>query len=268
MDVGPPSRRRAIHDAALQHARVVLALMLRDIKTRFGATYFGFLVGLLLPLAHIGIILAVYILIGRRAPIGTSVSIYLATAILPFILWSYTHQKIMQCFNQNKSLTSFPIVKFIDILFARSIVEILNSTLIIFVVYASFILLGEDIFVTNASSFFYALVLSYLMGISTGFIFGLLSILVPFVMIAGFLLVPAYWVTSGVFFIPDALPENARIFVALFPLSHIVDFGRAAFYPSYISSYANPIYVHAIIATNVLIGLAGERFLRATLTGK
>lgn len=257
---------RSLKSAMLEHARVISALMLRDIKTRFGATYFGFLGGLIMPLGHIAIILTIYIALGRRAPIGTDVALYLGTAIVPFILWSYTHQKVMQSFSQNRALTSFPIVKFGDILIARSLVELLNAVLIVCVVATALFMRGSDLFINDQPSFLYVLILAYALGISTGFIFGLLAMLMPAFMLVGFVFIPLYWATSGVFFIPEALPEQARVAIAVFPLSHIVDFGRSAFYASYLSDYPNLLYVHMVIVGNIMVGLAIERFLRPILT--
>lgn len=266
-DLNAVSERRW-REAVLEHARVVSALMLRDIKTRAGASYFGFLVGMFIPLAHIGLVLIVYIFLGRRAPIGTDVTLYLSTAIVPFVVWSYTHQKIMQSFEQNRALTAFPVVKLNDILIARSFVELLNGVLIVFIVYVVLYMTVPDFFMSNYAFVTYALFLSYALGVSTGFLFGLFSILNPTVLIIGFVIIPLYWVTSGVFFIPDALPEQVKAILVIFPLSHVVDFGRVAFYPSYLSNYSNLVYVHAVIIGNVLIGLALERFLRPVLSAK
>lgn len=248
--------------ALLQHARVVLALMLRDIKTRFGASYFGFLFGLILPLGHIGIVLAVYVILGRRAPIGTDVSLYLASAIVPFVIWSYTHQKVLTAFAQNRALTSFPIVGFIDIVIARALVELVNAAIILGVVAATFVLLGVDIFVFDRPSFTYSLFLSYAMGVSTGFVLGIIGMVVPGIMLVGILMVPLYWVTSGVLFIPEALPEQVRWMAAIFPLCHIVDFGRSAFYPNYLTDFPNLFYVHAVIVLNVLAGMVFTRYVK------
>jgi capsular polysaccharide transport system permease protein len=260
----PP--KRPLKAAVTEHLRVIHALMLRDIKTRFGATYFGFLIGLLLPLGHIGVLLTIYVLLGRRAPIGTDVAVYLSTAIVPFIVWSYTHQKVMQAFGSNKPLIAFPIVKFVDIVMARAIVELLNSCIIVCIVAIALISYGSDLFIYDFKIFFFSVILAYFLGISTGFTFGVLYVLSPAVMIFGFVLIPLYWATSGVLFIPDGLPAQARDIVSIFPLSHIVDLGRTAFYPSYISSYPNPYYVVSVIIANFVIGLAMLRFLLPQLT--
>lgn len=242
--------------------------MLRDIKTRFGSTYFGFLFGLLLPLGHIGVILAIYVLTGRRAPIGTDVTLYLATAIVPFVIWSYTHQKVMGSVGQNRALTAFPIVSYVDILIARALVELLNAAIILAVVASAFLIAGTDLFIADPPAFFYALLLAYMTGVATGSVFAMLSILSPAAAIVGFIIVPLYWVSSGVFFIPEALPEQLRSALWVFPLSHIVDYARTAFFPVYLSDYPNLLYVNALIALNLLLALTMERFLRPILTSK
>ena len=86
------------------------------------------------------------------------------------------------------------------------------------------------------------------------------------VYIFGFVLIPLYWISSGVFFLAGTLPEQIRMFLYLFPLSHVAEFGRAAFYPAYISNYYDLLYVYTVIVGNILAGLAIERFLRPTLT--
>lgn len=254
--------------ALLEHSRVIHAIMLRDIKTRMGGSYFGFALSLMIPLVHIGALLAIYVLIGRRAPIGTDVTVYLATAMLPFVVWSYTYQKIIHCFPQNMPLMALPIVSLIDIFVARSIVELLESAIIIVVV-ASFIsAAGHELFVRDPVAMLYTFLMAYALGVATGLIMGIFGMLAPFMRIIGFVFIPIYWITAGAVAIPDALPEQLRLALFFFPLSHVVDFGRTAFYSSYISSYANLTYVHALIIGNLTLGLVLERYLQPLLTQK
>lgn len=262
----PPRRYRVLESALLGHARVIHALVLRDIKTRFGGTYYGFLFGLSIPLAHVGVVLAIYILLGRRAPIGTDVTVYLTTAILPFVVWSYTHQRIIQAFHQNRPLTAFPVVKDIDIFMARAIVELLESAVVSLVIYLSLVVMGSDLFIYDPPGLLLALMTAYLLGVGTGYLLGVLAAQFSVFGLVGYLFIPIYWVTSGVFFIPDALPAALRAILWFFPLSHIVDFGRTSFYGEYASDYANMHYVFAIIITNILLALVFERILRSAIS--
>ena len=250
------------------HISVIISLMLRDIKTRSGATYFGFLFGTIVPLGHIFVLLIVYAALGRRAPIGTDVTLYLTTAILPFVVWSYTHQKISLALSQNYSLTLFPIVKLHDIIIARIMVEILNSTMIVLITAVILISYFGDIFIFDTTGFCFALILACALGMSTGFVFGFISLMYPIVAIISMLLIPIYWMTSGTFFIPAALPPGLLYIVSFFPLSHIVDFARTKFYSAYLSDYPSLSYVACIIVINFNIGIIFLKFRHALLDGK
>ena len=247
------------------HGRVVLALMLRDIKTRMGGSYFGFAFGLILPLGHLGIVLAVYLIMGRRAALGTDAASFLTTAIVPFIIWSYTHQKIIQSFAQNIPLLSFPIVRIIDILLARSIVEILNSSIIIIITLISISLIGSDILFYDRPLALLSAFLAYLFGVSTGYFFGLIGQIFPVVNLVGFLIIPLNWLVCGVFFIPEALPDQVRWAVSWFPLSHIVDIARLAVYPTYLSTFARVDFVLTITLGNILLTISIERLARTKI---
>lgn len=256
---------RSLKAAMTEHSRVIHALMLRDIKTRFGASYFGFIVGLLIPLAHIALLLVLFYAFGRRAPIGTDVTVFISTALVPFVCWSYTHQKVVRSLADNRAMLSFPIVKMTDIVIARALVELMNSTLVVFVVYVALTLIGSHVFLFDPPRILATLLTAYLLGVSTGMVFALIVMALPGASIAAFLIIPLYWATSGNFFIPDALPAQLTAAMALFPLSHVVDFGRPGFYPEYTTSYHNMLYPLGVILLNVLIFMAAQRFFRATL---
>lgn len=259
---------RSLKLAFADHARAVHALVLRDIKTRVGSSYLGFLVGLLTPLAHIGILLAIYILLGRRAPIGTDVTMYLASAIVPFVIWSYTHQKVMRALPENRPLLHFPIIRLTDIAIGRAIVELLNAALIVVVVLIALSLFNVDTFVADPQMALFALFMAYLLGVGTGLIFGCLVLAIPGFLIVGVLFIPVYWVTSGALFIPDGLPEQLRIPLAVFPLTHIVDFMRTAVYSQYSSDFPNIGYPCAVIVANLIVFMAVAHFGKVMLTTK
>src|SRR5579883_3485381 len=129
---------------AQDQGRLLLALMLRDIKTRFGGTELGFLLAIAWPLSHILILLILYQGIGRSPPYGDSVALWFATGIVPFMAFNYMSRNIMLGIFLNKPLLSFPVVKTMDILFARAIVEVLSAGIVILVLFAIFLAFGID----------------------------------------------------------------------------------------------------------------------------
>lgn len=261
-----PARNNGATSSFRTHARVVHSLVLRDIQTRTGGSYFGFLFGLVMPLGHIGLVLALYVTLGRKPAIGTDTVLFLTSAILPFIIWSYTHQKMIAAFSQNQALMSFPIVGITEISVARAIVELLTATLVSIITLAAIWLFGSDLMFHDNQILLLCFFLAYLFGISTGFFVGVLSILNHFIALIGFLLIPLFWVTCGVLFIPDALPEMARKGLYFFAIAHIVEFVRMAVYPSYYTDFPSIGFIVVVIVTNLMISFLMVKFLRVSLT--
>src|SRR5271154_1627922 len=81
--------------AAQRQRRVLLALMLRNVRTRFFGNGLGYLVAIAWPLSHILIIVAIFTLSGRAAPYGDSVSLFIATGVVPFQTFSYLSRFMM-----------------------------------------------------------------------------------------------------------------------------------------------------------------------------
>lgn len=261
----PPFRRPS---ALLQHARSVHALLLRNIKTRAGASYLGFLFAAIIPLAHIGILMAIYGLVGRRAPIGNDITMYLVSAILPFVIWSYTHKDVIRSLSENKSLLYFPSIKVIDVVMAAVLAEILHATLIVTVTLFFLTFIASDMFIFDKEGLFFCLLSAYLLGVSTGAIFAVLGSLAKPILLAGYLLIPLYWITSGNLFIPAALPQSAQTALFFFPIAHIVDLARETMFPGYISDFHNMTYVYSVIIGNFLAFFVLSRVLYNTIAGK
>lgn len=244
------------------HSHVVTALMLRDIKTRIGGSYFGFLFGLLLPIGHVAVALGVYVLTGRRSPIGSDVTIFLSTAIVPFVVWSYTHQKMIQSIPQNAPLMTFPIVKPLDISTARALTECLSSSIVVLFVLSFFYVFNYDVLIFDSHSFLFAILLSYLLGVSTGYIFGILGMFNYVFSMIGYLIIPLFWITSGVFFIPDSLPTAYQNLLYLFTLSQIVDIVRMSMYPGYVSHYSSYYFIITNIVFNAVLAMSIQRIIK------
>jgi len=241
--------------ASAMHARVVGAVIMRDLQTRFGTGYLGFLLGLIMPLGHLTIAIVVTTLLGRPAPLGTDGPVFLMTGVLPFILWLYGHRQIMLTLLQNRPLLYFPGVDVFDLFSARMILEITSGTLVVVIVLATLAILGHDLTVGDWPAFLYGLILSWLLGVATGLIFGGLGTMWSATIIAGNIIGPLLWVTSGVLFLPDGLPDKIRDALAYNPLCQIIDGVRVAYFSEYSSSFYNPLILNTSILILLSIGM-------------
>jgi capsular polysaccharide transport system permease protein len=77
----------------------------------------------------------------------------------------------------------------------------------------------------------------------------------------GPLLRPLFWV-SGIFFIPEQIPEAARPAILANPLLHIVELVRDGFFRSYTAEFVSVSYVGFWILGVLLLGLSFERIVR------
>lgn len=238
--------------ASSMHVRVVGAVIMRDLQTRFGTGYLGFLFGLLIPLAHLTVAIVVTTVLGRPAPLGTDMPIFLMTGVLPFILWLYGHRQIMLTLLQNRPLLYFPGIDVFDLFAARIILEIVSGTLVVVIVLATLAILGHDLAIADWPGFLYGLLRAWLMGVATGLIFGALGTMWTIAVMLGNVMGPLVWVTAGVLFLPDGLPDKLRDILAYHPLCQIIDGVRVA----YFSEYASSFYDQGILNISLLALLA------------
>src|SRR5262249_42494343 len=106
--------------------RIIVAIMLRDIRTRFFGHGLGYLVMIGWPLVHILVLLAIFTLLGRSTPYGESLALFFATGLVPFMAYNYMSRWTMMALLFNKQLLSFPVIKTLDVLLARTLLELLG----------------------------------------------------------------------------------------------------------------------------------------------
>jgi capsular polysaccharide transport system permease protein len=115
----------------ITHSRVIHALILREMKTRFGRTQLGYLWALIEPTLFVLIFLALYKLRGRETASGMPIALFLLTGAIPFIMFRDTLQRSMGAIQSNRPLLTFPQVTPIDLILGRALLEI-ATTLVAF----------------------------------------------------------------------------------------------------------------------------------------
>lgn len=244
---------------------VLKALILRDIKSRFLGSAWGYIISLGWPLSHIGILLVVHGLTGRLQPYGDSAALWYSTGIVPFMAFSYTMRFIVLGLMQNAPLLSFPVVNILDIVAARVIVEILSVFIVFSVITFSLAFFGVSFIPLHPIYAFYAICLGVSLGISVGIIFAVAAKISPVWNIISVFLSMSLWFLSGIFFVPFNLPS---VFVALFflnPMAHVVSIYRSAYYDGYAVEYTDPYYVLTWCILTGFLALILERTLRGRI---
>ena len=245
--------------------RVLVALMLRDVKTRFGGSEWGFLLAIVWPLSHIGILLLINAGAGRVVPYGDSAALWFATGIVPFMAFSYMSRFIMYGIVMNRPLLLFPRVKITDILFARAIVEALSAGCVVLILAIIFWADGIDFMPLNPAQACFALGASMLLGLGAGVINAIIAAAYP-IWITGYSLFTIFlWLSSGVFYVASALPETLRYPLSFNPIVHGVEWMRSAYYEGYSGSFLDKAYIIWFALSLLSVGLLLERVVRGKL---
>jgi capsular polysaccharide transport system permease protein len=217
------------------------------------------------PLSHIMILVILNVNFGRAAPYGESAALWFATGVVPFMIFSYTARFVMLGIALNRPLLAFPNIKILDILFSRVIIECLISALVVIVLMVIFLMLGIDFMPHDIPQAFYALLAAYWLGIGMGIINAIAAMIWIQWVTVFVLYTVILWLTGGVFFVPNSMPEYIRDLLWFHPTIHCSEWLRNAFFSSYNSMVLDKTYVLSLATICVFVGLALERLIRGRM---
>jgi len=248
--------------AARRQRRVLHALMLRNIRTKFFGNGLGMLVGIAWPLSHILILVTLYTLAGRAPPYGDSIALFVATGVVPFQVFNYFARFMMIAVIRSRPLLAFPEVKVLDILFASATLEFLSTCCVVLAFLVLAWLAGIDAIPINIVQASYALGASVLLGLGFGVLNGVIALAMP-TWVTGYVLTTiVLWFTAGIFFVPDALPATIREYLAYHPVLQVIEWMRSAYYEGYGDLMLDRTYAVCFSLGSLFLGLLLERALR------
>jgi capsular polysaccharide transport system permease protein len=250
---------------ARRQRRVLYALILRNIRTKFFGHGIGSLVAVGWPLTHIIIIVILYGFLGRAAPFGDSTALFTATGVVHFQTFSYLSRFMMISVIRNRPLLAFPEVRILDVLLASAVLEILSAccVAIVFLVLAWFS--GIDPMPRDIVEAVYAFGAAILLGLGFGLLNGVIALAVPMWLTGYSLVIILFWVSAGIVFVPDALPEPFRNALAYLPVLQVIEWMRSAYYEGYGTLVLDRWYVIEVGMWTVFLGLLLERAMRGHL---
>ncbi|MFE1599099.1 ABC transporter permease [Methylobacterium sp. ID0610] len=240
--------------------QVLHALILRDIRTRFGRTMWGYAIVVLWPCAHLFVLITIFTVRHMPAAIGDSLARFIFTGMMPMLVFIYLARKMMEGVGMNKPLLSFPDVKLLDVCLSRGIIEVLNACMSTVIVMAILLAFGADPFPDDNFAALVAFLTAVVFAFGTGLIACNIVVVFPPFQIGFALFVILFYGLSGVFFLPEGMPAEVYHAMLWNPVSNSIMLFRAAYYPEY-ATEASALYVFVVGGSMILIGLAWERFI-------
>ncbi|MGA0595803.1 ABC transporter permease [Enterovirga sp. CN4-39] len=234
--------------------------MLRDIRTRFFGHGLGYLIAIAWPLVHIGVLMAIWAGTGRVVPLGNNVALYFGVVLLPVISFMYASRWIMLSAIGNKPLLYFPIVKLIDVLVARALLEAAAACVMTVALFAAMASMGFYTPPASIVGIMQAMGASILLGVGCGMVNGVVALGFPLWATGYQLLLVIIYLLSGVVFVVDDLPEIAREILAWNPVLHGVEWMKSAYFGVHTRTLDRQ-YMLSFGASTLFIALLLERYV-------
>jgi ABC-type polysaccharide/polyol phosphate export permease len=239
--------------------RVIHALLMREILTRFGRHNIGFLWLFFEPMMFTLGVTALWTISGASHGSDLPIGAFALTGYSSVLLWRNMPARCIGAITPNLALMYHRHVKVIDIFAARLLLEIAGVSISFMVLATLFSFTGWIKPPEDVGKVMIAWFMLIWFGCSLGMLMGALSeqseVIEKLWHPTSYLLFPL----SGAAFMVDALPKIAQDFVLLLPMVHGVEFLREGYFGSNFKAHYDLAYMASICAGLNILGLAKVR---------
>lgn len=251
----PPSFRRSL---GIQ-MRVIGALLMREVITRFGRENIGVLWLMGEPMLFTLGVAGVWTAAGLHKESGLPIIAFAITGYSTVLMWRNTVSRCNAALNQNLSLLYHRNVQPIDVIAARIILEMSGATASFSVLSVFFIAIGSIHVPDNLLKVAAGWLMLAWFSASLGLLMGAATAYSEFIdrvwHIVAYLLFPL----SGAVFMVDWLTPNVQKFVLLLPMVHGVEMIREGYFGNLVKPHHDMAYM---AACNLALTLSGLLLIR------
>ena len=238
--------------------RVVKALLMREVLTRFGRHNIGFLWMVVEPMMFTLGVTALWLLTNHKEG-QLSVMAFVLTGYSSVVLWRNCANRCSMAITPNLTLLYHRNVKVVDLFIARILLEFAGATasfflLLFIMVFMDLIPAPKDFFLLVSGwllLFYYAAAL----GILVGVVSERSELFERFWHVATYLLFPV----SGALYIVDWLPKRAQEIVLLLPSVHATEMIREGYYGNIVKFHYDVMFIIITCSVMLFMGLLGLR---------
>jgi capsular polysaccharide transport system permease protein len=246
----------------------VHALLMREIKTRFGANRLGYFWALAEPMAQALVMGAVFTLIGRSSVSGIPVALFIFTGILPFKMFSKLLPQLSAAVKANKPLLAYRQVSAIDPIVARVLLEVAIFIVAYVLIFGLMAWLGFNVIPHDLLALITASLLLIIGALGIGL---LLCVGVSYwqdtTKVVSMVMQPMFFI-SGIFFAATMIPQQYWYLFSWNPVFHAIELSRDAFFVNYVTPIGSWFYLSVWALVSFTLGITAfyqnrMRFLTA-----
>jgi len=220
-------------------SNTIHTLILREVRCRFAGDPIGYTWAFLVPLLWITTLLAFFAILGRTPGIPVNPAMFIATGVVPYVLFRYTIASMARMVSGHRNLVHFAGVRISDMLLSAALLELLNGIIVFALVLGLVTFAFHPDPIHDPLQTLKGILLSALVGTSVGrfaSVLGLISEtakrMIPVI------LRPMFWI-SGIFFTVPELPPTLLQYLYWNPLLHAVEITRSGVFLDYTSPFAD-----------------------------
>jgi capsular polysaccharide transport system permease protein len=238
----------------LQWLRVLFALVVREMSTKFGRSWGGYLWAVAEPLGGILMLTLAFSFAFRSPPLGTNFALFYATGIIPFFLYSHVTSSVGQAITTNRGLLTYPVVGPLDAVMAKFIVDFMTMLITGLLLFSAIILYYDLPLSLDVVAIFNGFLLMGLLGLGFGTLNCVIFRFWPTWRHIWNVLTKPLFLVSCMFYTFESLPPQAQRLMWYNPLCHGIGMVRSGFYSGYDALYVSPLYVLGVALSSFLVG--------------
>ena len=250
----PPQRPRPGRQR-LFAGRTILALILREMSTRYGRTPGGYIWAVFEPLGAIVILSIGFSLLLRAPSLGSSFLLFYASAYLVLSLYQNVATMVSRSLKFSKPLLVYPRVTWIDAILARFLLNTLTGVMVAYLLLTGILFVIDTRMVIDVVPMAQALAQAAFLGLGVGTLNCALFGLYPAWESIWSIATRPLFLASGIFYIYDELPVLAQEILWWNPLIHLTGLMRTGLYVTYRPDHLSMVYVTAFSALTLALGL-------------
>jgi len=235
--VRPPLGAAAKAGRSFASLRSILALMLREMSTRYGRTPGGYIWAIVEPVGALAVMSVVFSILLRAPALGNSFVLFYASGYLAYTMAANITGQVQGAINFSKPLLMYPAVSWIDAILAKLILNFLTNAAVTIVVFFGVLQFTSATASLSFGPMVLATVLAAGLGLGIGTLNCVLVGLFPvWGQVWGILTRPLF-LAAGVIFIYENMPDTVQGILWYTPWIHITGLFRTGVYPSYTPDY-------------------------------
>ncbi|MDH6269119.1 capsular polysaccharide transport system permease protein [Rhizobium sp. SG_E_25_P2] len=255
-------REISVLNGAQNNLRVIVAMIFREAANRFGASPVAYVWTIVEPAILVGILLLARVYFKTVSPaFGESSVMFLLTGVVAFRAVRAVINTGGRAIQANRALFEFGLVKPLDTVVARSIVEFVIWIVILTVFFAAVGRILQTEVITDFQGFVLSMLLVLYFSLSMAMFNATVGALVPVWRSMWKMMSLPLMMTSGVLFVPAQMPPEILAIIIWNPFLHCVEGLRSHSYLDYLTVYS-PSYLLCFSTVVLLFSLAMERLFR------